>query len=158
MSTTQQDKPGGKSRQRNRKPDARGQKRLDQSGADQINAAAVLAASEPSAPAPLILEAARAESTSLVPVAPAENGSIGIQTFAKAYGNYSWKLFQQTGCLVERLMGVRSFDKAIEVQSEFARQSFANLVVESQNIGELYAGLARQFFQYWERSLWKASR
>ncbi len=51
---------------------------------------------------------------------------------------------------VEKLMGVRSFDKAIEVQSEFARQAYANSVAESQKICELYGELAKQIFRPWE--------
>ena len=44
-------------------------------------------------------------------------------------------------------MGVHSFDKAIEVQTEFARQAYANFVAESLKIFELYSELARQIFK-----------
>ena len=48
-------------------------------------------------------------------------------------------------------MAVRSFDKAIEVQTEFARQAYANFVAESQKICELYSKLAMQIiFRPWE--------
>jgi hypothetical protein len=43
-------------------------------------------------------------------------------------------------------MSARSFDKAIEVQTEFARQAYANFVAESQKICELYSELAKQIF------------
>ena len=43
-------------------------------------------------------------------------------------------------------MGVHSFDKAIEVQTEFARQANANFVAESLKIFELYSELAKQIF------------
>ena len=52
---------------------------------------------------------------------------------------------------VGKLMGVRSFDKAIEVQTEFARQAYANCFAQSQRICELYGELARQAFRPWER-------
>jgi hypothetical protein len=47
-------------------------------------------------------------------------------------------------------MGVRSLDKAIEVQSDFARSAYANLVAESQKICGLYVEWARQIFRPWE--------
>ncbi len=47
-------------------------------------------------------------------------------------------------------MGARSFDKAIEVQTEFAGQTYANFVAESQKIRELYSELAKQIFRSWE--------
>jgi hypothetical protein len=47
-------------------------------------------------------------------------------------------------------MGVQSFDKAIELQTEFARQAYANFVAESQKILELYSELAKQIFKPWE--------
>ena len=80
-------------------------------------------------------------------VAPADNCPISIQTIANAYGNYTEKSFQETRSFVEKLMGVRSFDKAMEVQTEFARQAYANFVAESQKICELYSELARQTFR-----------
>ena len=53
--------------------------------------------------------------------------------------------------LVGKLMGVRSFDKAIELQTEYARQTYVNFVAESQKICELYHELARQIWRPWER-------
>jgi len=48
-------------------------------------------------------------------------------------------------------MAVRSFDKAIEVQTELARQAYANFVVDSHKICELYSELAKQIiFGPWE--------
>jgi len=37
---------------------------------------------------------------------------------------------------------VRSLEKAVEVQTEFARQAYETFVTESQKIRELYSGLA----------------
>jgi hypothetical protein len=46
---------------------------------------------------------------------------------------------------------VRSFDKVIELQTEYARQAYVNFVAESQKICELYNELARQIWRPWER-------
>jgi phasin protein len=174
MSTTRKDKPSNKSSQRNRKADRRGRKhdpeqnpKLDQQNEEKIGTALALAdanatgeaassefaSSEPSARVdvpPLIAEAVAADAPSMELVALADNGSIGFQTIANAYWSYARRSFQQTAALVEKLMGARSFDRAIDAQTEFTRQTYANLVVESQNICELYGRLARQIFRSWQ--------
>ena len=42
---------------------------------------------------------------------------------------------------------VRSIDKAIEVQTEFAKTAYETFVTESQKIGALYGDLARQSYK-----------
>lgn len=92
-----------------------------------------------------------ADAPSIGAVAPADNCPVSIQTIANAYRDYTKKSLQETGSFVEKLMAVRSVDKAIEVQTEFARQAYANFVAESQKIGELYSELAKQIiFRPWE--------
>jgi hypothetical protein len=174
MSNTHKDKPRGKPRQRSRKADQRGQKpdqqqspKLVQQDEDRIGemvastdaltsgAAAPVEFPSSGAPAaarvPLIAEVAPEDAPSIGAVALADNRPISIQTIADAYSDYTKKSFQETGSFVEKLMAVRSFDKAIEVQTEFARQAYASLVVESQKICELYSGLAKQIiFSPWE--------
>jgi len=76
--------------------------------------------------------------------AAANTPSIDFQTIAMAYGDYTRKSFEQTRSFVEKLAGVRSLDKAIEIQTEFARQAYETFVQESQRICDLYSGLARQ--------------
>jgi hypothetical protein len=173
MSIAHKDKPSGKTRQRSRKTGERGQKpyqqqsgKLDQRDEDQIVAAVAStdiptngAAAQTDLPSsatpgaanvPIIGQVAPADAPSIGAVAPAENCPISIQTIANAYGDYTKKSFQETSSFVEKLMGVRSFDKAIEVQTEFAKQAYANFVAESQKIFELYSELAKQIFKPWD--------
>jgi Phasin protein len=77
-------------------------------------------------------------------VVSAQAASIDFQTLATAYGNYTKKSFEQTKAFVEKLSGVRSLDKAVEIQTEFAKQAYETFVSESQKIRELYSGLATQ--------------
>jgi hypothetical protein len=73
--------------------------------------------------------------------------SSGFQAVATAYGDYTKKSFEDTKVFVEKMSGVRSLDKAIEVQTEFARAAYETFVSESQKIGALYADLARQSYK-----------
>ena len=57
-------------------------------------------------------EAATASATSL------QNG---FHAIASAYGDYAKKSFEEGKVFVEKLSGVKSLDKALEVQTEFAK-------------------------------------
>jgi hypothetical protein len=81
--------------------------------------------------------------------------SVDFQTLATAYGNYTKKSFEQTQAFVEKLSGVRSLDKAVEIQTEFAKQAYETFVTESQKIRELYRGLAKQNLRPFEGSVAK---
>jgi len=80
-------------------------------------------------------------------VALANTLSVDFQTLATAYGNYTKKSFEETKAFVEKLSGVRSLDKAVEIQTEFAKQAYETFVTESQKIRELYSGLAKRSFK-----------
>jgi hypothetical protein len=71
----------------------------------------------------------------------------GFQAIATAYGDYTKKSFEDTKSFVERLSGVRSFEKAIEMQTEFAKTAYETFVTESQKIGALYGDLAKQSYK-----------
>ena len=165
MTTTHrdQDKSSGKPRQRGRKTDRRSQKseqqespKLDPQGEDQIGlmvASAAAPAESAAAPAdvPLIGEVLLPDVPSIRAAAPADYRLVSIQSIANAHGDYTMKSIEESRSFVEKLVGVRSFDKAIEVQTEFARQAYAGFVAQSQKICELYGELARQTFSPWER-------
>jgi hypothetical protein len=76
--------------------------------------------------------------------ASANSFSGGFQAIATAYGDYTKKSFEDTKLFVEKLSGVKSLDKVIEVQTEFARTAYETFVTESQKIGALYGDLAKQ--------------
>jgi phasin family protein len=71
----------------------------------------------------------------------------GVQAIASAYGDYTKKSFEDTRSYVEKLTGVRSLDKALEVQTEYAKSAYETFVAESQKIAGLYTDLAKQTFK-----------
>src|ERR1700688_1098768 len=71
----------------------------------------------------------------------------GFQAIATAYGDYTKKSFEDTKSFVEKLSGVKSLDKAIEVQTEFAKTAYETYVAEAQKIAGLYTDLAKQTFK-----------
>src|SRR4249919_2546691 len=83
-------------------------------------------------------------------VASANTLQSGFQAIAAAYGDYTKKSFEDTKSFVEKLSGVKSLDKALEAQTEFARSSYETFVAESQKIAGLYTDLAKQSFKPYE--------
>jgi phasin family protein len=80
-------------------------------------------------------------------VASATTLQNGLQAIASAYGDYTKKSFDETKSFVERLSGVKSLDKAIEVQTEYAKSAYETFVSESQKIAGLYTDLAKQTYK-----------
>jgi hypothetical protein len=82
--------------------------------------------------------------------ASASNMQSGVHAIATAYGDYAKKSFEDTKSFVEKLSGVKSLDKALEVQTEYARSAYETFVAESQKIAGLYSDLAKQTFRPYE--------
>ena len=80
-------------------------------------------------------------------VASATTVQNGLQAIASAYGDYTKKSFEDTKSFVEKLSGVKSIDKAIEVQTEYAKSAYETFVAESQKIAGLYSDFAKQTFK-----------
>jgi phasin family protein len=79
--------------------------------------------------------------------ASATNLQSGFHALASAYGDYAKKSFEDSKAFVEKLSGVKSLDKALEVQTDFAKSGYDTFVAESQKIAGLYGDLAKQFFK-----------
>ena len=71
----------------------------------------------------------------------------GIQAIATAYGDFTKKSYEDTKSFVEKLSGVKSLDKAIEVQTEYAKSAYESFVAESQKIAGLYTDLVKQSYK-----------
>jgi hypothetical protein len=160
MSNPNQNKPGGKSGQRGRKPVQelilKAVQPQSPKPEHQLNQRPVPPPSQEPAQ-PLSQKPAQPQSEKpeqlvdkeqiAAMVAPANTLVVDFQTIATAYSDYSKKSFEQTKAYVEKLAGVRSLDKAIEIQTEFAKQAYETFMAESQKIRGLYSGLAKQTFK-----------
>ncbi|MGH6779422.1 MAG: phasin family protein [Bradyrhizobium sp.] len=71
---------------------------------------------------------------------------VNFRTIADAYRDYTRRSLQETASFAEQLGSARSLAKAMEIQTEFAKQAYATFVMESLTIGELYRQQARQMF------------
>lgn len=83
-------------------------------------------------------------------VASAATLQNGAQAIAVAVGDYTKKSFEDGNAYVAKLSGVQSLDKAIEVQTEYAKSSYEAFVAETNKITELYVDLAKQAYKPFE--------
>ena len=88
-------------------------------------------------------------------VASATTLQNGLQAIATAYGDYTKKSFEDTKSFVEKLSGVSTLDKAIEVQSDYFKTAYEGFVAEATKIGELYADLAKETYKPIETAIAK---
>jgi hypothetical protein len=96
------------------------------------------------------IDTSPAEAPSVAPVASAEADTVNYQTITNAYRKYASDSLDQTKSFFERLAGVRSLDKAFELQTEFAKQAYDGFVAGSHRIRELHGELTRQRLKHWE--------
>ena len=82
--------------------------------------------------------------------------SKGTQAIAVEVADYSKKAFEDGTATLEKLFGVKSLEKAIELQSEYAKTSYEGFVAKATKIGELYTDLAKESFKPFETMMAKA--
>ena len=82
--------------------------------------------------------------------------SKGAQAITSEATEYTKKAFEQAQSTVEKLLSAKSLEKAIEIQTEYARSSYESFVAGATKIGELYADLARDAYKPFEAAVAKA--
>lgn len=82
--------------------------------------------------------------------------SKSAQAIAVEVADYSKKAFEDSTAAMEKLFGVKSLDKAIEVQSEYAKTAYEGFVAKASKISELYADLAKESYKPFETMMAKA--
>jgi hypothetical protein len=81
----------------------------------------------------------------------------GTQAIAVEVVDYSKKSAESSAAAWEKLMGSKSLEKALEVQSQYLRSSYEDFVAEATKLGELYVDLAKQAYKPFEGVVAKAS-
>jgi len=93
------------------------------------------------------LEAATAVTTSF---------SKGLQEIATETTDYSKKAIAANTSVVEKLLGAKSIETAIQIQTDFAKSAYEGFVAQATKVSELYAKLAKDAFKPIESAYVKA--
>lgn len=71
----------------------------------------------------------------------------GLQALAVETADYSKKSFEEGTQMVEKLMAVKTLDKAVELQTEFAKSSYEGFVSEATKIGEIVSDMTKEVYK-----------
>lgn len=80
-----------------------------------------------------------------------------LQSIATETADYSKKSLEESTVAIEKIMAVKSFDKAIELQSEFAKNTYEGFIGQATKIGELYTNMAKEVYKPFEQAVSKAT-
>lgn len=82
--------------------------------------------------------------------------SEGAQAIAAEASDYTKRVFENGSATFEKLFAVKSFDKVIEIQTDYAKQAYEGFVAEATKMGELYADIAKSTYKPFEAIIAKS--
>jgi hypothetical protein len=83
--------------------------------------------------------------------------SKATQAIATEVADYSKKSFEDGSKVMEKLLGVKSIEKAIEIQTDYAKTAYEGFVAEASRLGELYTDLAKEAYKPFETHFGKVA-
>ena len=87
-----------------------------------------------------------------VDVAIASTGAMskGLQALASEAADYSKQSFEAGTAAMEKLFSAGSFDKAVEVQTEYVRSAYEGYVSQATKVSEIIADMAKDAYKPYE--------
>jgi hypothetical protein len=79
----------------------------------------------------------------------------GFQAIAARWTAFSKDAFEDATRTFEKLVGVKSFEQAVEIQSAYAKRAYDSWVAEATKIGEMYTNVAREAYKPVEKAMTK---
>jgi len=83
--------------------------------------------------------------------------SKGFQAIAVEMADYTKQAFEDGTAAAEKMFGAKSLDKAVEVQSNYAKTAYEHFVAQATKFGELSAGLAHEAYKPFEAAMTKVA-
>jgi len=75
-----------------------------------------------------------------------------VQSIAAATADYSRKSFEEGSAAFEKLRNAKSLEKAIEIQTAYAKTDYEGFVAQATKTTELYINLAKELSGHWRNS------
>lgn len=79
------------------------------------------------------------------------------QAIAVEIVDYSKKSFAGSAAALEKILGAKSLDQAMDMQSEYLRSAYGDFVAEASKLSELYLDLAQEMYGPFEVAFAKAA-
>lgn len=82
----------------------------------------------------------------------------GFQAITAEVTNYSKKVFEDGTRAFEQLIGAKSVEQAVEVQSQYAKKAFDSWTAQVAKLQEMYVALAQDAYRPVEQTALKNAR
>ena len=79
----------------------------------------------------------------------------GAQAIVSRWTEFSKRSFDDAAHTLEKLIGAKSFEQAVEIQTNYAKTAYDNWQAEVSKIGEMYANTAREVYKPVEQAVAK---
>ena len=79
----------------------------------------------------------------------------GLQAIAARVTDYSKTAFEDATRAFEQMVGAKSLESVIEIQSQYAKKAYDTWVAEASKLGEMYAAVARDAYKPAEKAVTK---
>jgi len=76
----------------------------------------------------------------------------GLQAITARMTDYSKRAFEDAARAFEQLASVKSFEQAIEIQSQYAKKAYDDWVAEASKLSEMYTELTRDAYRPVQRA------
>ena len=76
----------------------------------------------------------------------------GWQAIAAEVTDYSKRSFEDGTQTMEKLMGAKSLEQAVEIQTTYAKRAYDEYMHQMQKIGGMYAEFAKEAYRPMERA------
>ena len=73
--------------------------------------------------------------------------SKGLQEIATESSEYSKKSIAASSAVMEKLLGAKTVETAIQIQTDFAKSAYEGFVAQATRINELYSKVAKEAFK-----------
>ena len=82
--------------------------------------------------------------------------SKNLQAIATEAGEYSKKSWEDGSATLEKMFAAKSLDKAVEIQSDYAKKAYEGFVAQATKMGDIYAEMAKDAYKPFENAVAKA--
>jgi hypothetical protein len=82
----------------------------------------------------------------------------GFQAIVAEFTNYSKKAFEDGTRAFEQLVGAKSVEHAIEIQSQYVKKAYDAHIAQMTKLGQMYASLAQNAFKPIQDAAAKATK
>jgi hypothetical protein len=77
----------------------------------------------------------------------------GWQAIAAEMSDYTKRSFEESTATFEKLIGAKSVEQAVEIQTNYAKRAYDEYMHQMSKIGGMYATLAKEAYKPVERAL-----